>query len=73
MRLSPLTRQVGIRLIEEALEKGAADIRPGDAKPPVGSGQQATSLGQVVKQLQERGPKPQIQEENQPRVLTPQQ
>jgi hypothetical protein len=75
MLATPLLRHYSIRFIEEALRpKTAADIRPGDAKPPVGAGQQATSMGQVTNQLQQRnqGRQPPITAQNTPKVLMPQ-
>jgi len=52
--------------------KTAADIRPGDAKPPAEVDRQASSLATVVNQLRKPELKTPIEEENAPRVLTPQ-
>lgn len=61
-------------VLGDLYNKMAADIRPGDAKPPAGADRQANSLGQVVNQLQANKPATgAIQEENAPRVLSPQQ
>lgn len=52
--------------------KMAADIRPGDAKPPAEVDRQANSLTAIINQLRKADLKTPIEEENAPRVLTPQ-
>ena len=67
MSVPAFFRQLGVRYIEAALEKAATD-----AIPPIEADHQADTLAMIINQLRNAELDIPIEEENAPRILTPQ-